>query len=417
VLKTQIVPATAEQLARAGELIRRGALVAFPTETVYGLGACGLCPNAVQKIFDAKGRPADNPLILHVANMSAAQQLTLDWPPAALQAAKAFWPGPLTVILPKSAAVPDIVTAGLPNVAVRVPANPIALALIRAAGCPIAAPSANRSGRPSPTTAAHVYEDLAGRVALILDENLGGQGVSTLGEDLSEQGVSTLDKNVKMGAQNAASLAAHGVAIGKSVPVSYGLESTVVDFSGPVPTILRPGGITHEMLCHLLGHVEISPAVLAQTHGPVASPGMKYTHYAPRARVILLDTDAPALVARVRAAANAVALVSRMDAPLHQLCQQAGVAHLCMDEADLPDTQSAQGNANVTDGSGTQGNANAPGTPTDPVNPPYAKLFQALRQADAQGYQTIFALLPPAVGMGLAARNRLLRAAGFVVNK
>ncbi len=198
-------------IARAAQLLRGGELVAFPTETVYGLGADALASAAVARIFAAKGRPADNPLIVHVADVDAARRLVRSFPPLAERAAAAWWPGPLTLVLPRDRArVPDATTAGQDTVAIRVPAHPVALALLRACGRPLAAPSANRSGRPSPTLAEHVLADLGGRVALILD---GG-------------------------------------------PTLHGLESSVLDLTGPRPLLLRRGAATLEQLRELLGPVD-----------------------------------------------------------------------------------------------------------------------------------------------------------------
>lgn len=226
----------------AGRVIRAGGLVAFPTETVYGLGANGMDGAAVERIFEAKGRPSDNPLILHVARKSDVKDLWRHVPPEASKLMDAFWPGPLTLIFLKSDAVPDEVTAGLDTVAVRMPEHKTALALIRAAGVPIAAPSANLSGRPSPTAAEHVLEDMDGRIDVVLD---GG-------------------------------------------PCRVGVESTVLTLVGR-PTILRPGGVTREMLEQVIGPVEVSPAVLRPLkEGEVAaSPGMKHKHYAPDAEVVV----------------------------------------------------------------------------------------------------------------------------------
>ncbi len=229
---------------QGAKLIQAGELVAFPTETVYGLGANGLNGEAVAKIFAAKGRPADNPLIEHIAKKSDVRQLWSRMPKQAAILMDTFWPGPLTLVAPKSDMVPDEVTAGLDTVAVRLPQNKTARALIAKAGVPIAAPSANRSGRPSPTTAQHVLDDLGGRIPLILD---GG-------------------------------------------PCKYGVESTVLSLVGE-PTILRPGAITREMLAALIGEVRVSESILnPMKAGEVAeSPGMKYQHYAPTAEVIVIQ--------------------------------------------------------------------------------------------------------------------------------
>jgi L-threonylcarbamoyladenylate synthase len=239
-------------ILQAAKVLKQGGLVAFPTETVYGLGANGLDAKAVADIFAAKGRPADNPLILHIASMEAIYQIVKEMSPLATRLARAFWPGPLTLVLPKSAIVPSKTTGGLDTVAVRMPAHPVALALIDAAGVPVAAPSANKSGRPSPTEAAHVVTDLLGRIDVILD---GG-------------------------------------------PTGVGVESTVVDCTGKRPVILRPGGVSKEALEEIVGIVEIDPHVLASREaelGPVRSPGMKYKHYAPKAPAVLVKGDPPQL--------------------------------------------------------------------------------------------------------------------------
>ena len=243
--------------AREGaKIIRSGGLVAFPTETVYGLGADGLDGAAVDRIFEAKGRPNDNPLILHVAEKEAAFRLWVAEPPRARALMDTFWPGPLTLIYYRSDMVPDEVTAGLDTVAVRMPDNQAARALIAASGVPIAAPSANLSGKPSPTTAAHVLQDMEGRIPLILD---GG-------------------------------------------PCRYGVESTVLSLVG-TPTILRPGAVTKEMLAAVLGEVALAPSILAPLGAgeKAASPGMKYKHYAPNAQVFVVVGEAQAAAARLSA--------------------------------------------------------------------------------------------------------------------
>ncbi|MBO8129406.1 MAG: threonylcarbamoyl-AMP synthase [Peptococcaceae bacterium] len=232
---------------RAGFIIRQGGLVAFPTETVYGLGADALNAAAVERIFTAKGRPADNPLIVHVRSIEQVYSLVAALPDRALKLARAFWPGPLTMVLPRSREVPDAVTAGLDTVAVRMPAHRVALALINAAGTPIAAPSANASGRPSPTTAEHVRQDLDGRIEAVIDAG----------------------------------------------PAPVGVESTVLDLTTAVPVILRPGGVTRRRLMELIGNVAVHPE---KTEGPPRSPGMKYRHYAPGAPVILVEGASAALV-------------------------------------------------------------------------------------------------------------------------
>lgn len=237
----------------AGLILRGGGLVAFPTETVYGLGADATNGVAVARIFKAKGRPPDNPIIVHIASRSQLRSLAASIPSEAEILMDAFWPGPLTLILPAGKGVPDVVTAGLPTIAVRMPDHPVALALINAAGVPVAAPSANLSGRPSPTLAEHVLKDLDGRIEAILD---GG-------------------------------------------PAGIGVESTVLDLTSRVPVILRPGGITPEELRVCLKEVEVDPAVMSGLYDGDSprSPGMKYIHYAPRAPLLLV-TGSPAAVAR-----------------------------------------------------------------------------------------------------------------------
>ena len=231
-------------IEKAAQWIQKKELVAFPTETVYGLGANGLDPEASAKIYAAKGRPSDNPLILHISDIKQLVPLVQEIPEAAKKAMRAFWPGPMTIILNKSDLVPLETTGGLSTVAVRMPDHPIALAFIAKSGCPIAAPSANASGRPSPTLAEHVYEDMEGKIPLILD---GGSS-------------------------------------------AVGVESTVITLATARPRVLRPGGITVEQLRALLGEVDVDDAVLHKLAEGVraASPGMKYKHYAPRADITIV---------------------------------------------------------------------------------------------------------------------------------
>lgn len=261
-----------EDLAKAAALLAAGEVVAIPTETVYGLAADALNPDAVRRIFAAKGRPMDNPLIVHIADIAQWDALVTAVTPTAKALADAFWPGPLTIILPHSDAVPDAVTAGLSTVAVRFPAHPVAQALIKQSGCVLAAPSANRSGSPSPTSAAHVRADLDGAIAAIVD---GGAS-------------------------------------------EVGVESTVVAVDGDRVRVLRPGGITPAMLEAVVGSVEVDPAVLKELEvGQVAaSPGMKYKHYAPKAHVTLVTGGTDAFVRYVarHAAAHDVALCFEEDA-------------------------------------------------------------------------------------------------------
>ena len=245
------------KLKAAGEILRRGGLVAFPTETVYGLGGDALNPTSSKRIYAAKGRPSDNPLIVHIYRFEDIYKITGDVPEEARRIADAFWPGPLTMIVWKSDAVPMATTGGMDTVAVRMPNHPVALDLIRKSGCLIAAPSANTSGRPSPTEASHVAEDLSGRIAMILD---GG-------------------------------------------PVGIGIESTIIDLTESKPMVLRPGYITPQMLSEVLGEeVIIDPGIIAadDTRKPKA-PGMKYKHYAPKADMVIVDGSSAAVISRINA--------------------------------------------------------------------------------------------------------------------
>lgn len=240
-----------ESFKRAGDIIRDGGLVAFPTETVYGLGGDALNPESARKIYAAKGRPSDNPLIVHIADWAALDSIAANIPEAARRLADAFWPGPLTMIFRKTEKVPYETTGGLDTVAVRMPSHKVALAFIRAAGGYVAAPSANRSGRPSPTNAGYVEEDLSGQIEMILD---GG-------------------------------------------PVAIGLESTIIDLTEEVPIILRPGYITREMLEEVLLSVEIDEAIMSDDSGQAPkAPGMKYRHYAPKGELTIVDGESEQVI-------------------------------------------------------------------------------------------------------------------------
>lgn len=245
----RILPISAEhpepaRLAEAAAILRGGGLVAFPTETVYGLGANALDRRAVARIYSVKGRPAYNPVIAHVASVEQARALAAAWPPLADRLAEAFWPGPLTLVVRKAAMVPDIVTAGAETIAIRVPAHPVALALIREAGVPLAAPSANRSTEVSPTTAEHVAKGLGGRVDLILDAG----------------------------------------------PTAVGIESTVLDLTGPRPRILRPGPIGRAAIEAVTGPLSDAEDAPARDE-PRKSPGLMNRHYAPQAKILLFQPD------------------------------------------------------------------------------------------------------------------------------
>lgn len=336
-MQTQLKPVSPEALAQAGALIRSGALVAFPTETVYGLGANALDAVAVGHIFEAKGRPGDNPLIVHISALEQLSALIASEPsPMARALMDAYWPGPMTLIFPKSEIIPMAVTAGLDTVAIRFPAHPAARLLIDAAQRPIAAPSANRSGRPSPTTARHVLEDMDGRVPLILD---GG-------------------------------------------PCEVGLESTVIDMTGDVPRILRPGGVTPEMIEAVCGDARVDDAVmrpLKEGERP-RSPGMKYRHYAPRGSLTIVKGEADAVIERICAlydAAGGNPLILALDSHIPAYGER----------------------RTLSLGADAAGMARA--------------LFDALRQADALGADTLFSEAVPADGVGLAVMNRLGRAAAF----
>lgn len=279
---SRIVPVSTDRpdpgvLAEAAALLRDGGLVAFPTETVYGLGASALDRRAVARIFSAKGRPAYNPVIVHVGSAAEARALVTEWPPIADTLAAAFWPGPLTLVLPKASEIPDIVTAGAPTVAIRVPAHPVALALLATGHIPVAAPSANRSTAISPTTAEHVVKGLGDRVDLILDAG----------------------------------------------PTQVGIESTVLDLSGPLPVILRPGPIGSAELEPLIGRLG-HPGAAADGDTPRTSPGLLDRHYAPRAELRLFSPERRAETAeelRHRAATGAVVggLLLGDDLPGHHM--------------------------------------------------------------------------------------------------
>jgi len=246
-----------DRIRIAANAIKKGGLVAFPTETVYGLGADALNPNAVAKIFKAKERPKDNPIIVHIADKKDVYRLARNVSNRAEKLMAEFWPGPLTLIFERSSLVPDITVVGLHTIGIRMPSSKVALALIRESGTPIAAPSANRAGKPSPTTAQHVIDDLAGRIDVVLD------GGST----------------------------------------TVGVESTVIDMTTRVPQILRPGGTSYEKLKRILGKVKLHPVVAAKKRVPVLrvrAPGIKHRHYAPEAEMILVEGRFDKMVRRVK---------------------------------------------------------------------------------------------------------------------
>ena len=331
-------------IGEAAELIRRGELVAFPTETVYGLGADGLNGTAVEKIFAAKGRPGDNPLILHIAETEQILSLTTGLSENARALMDTFWPGPLTIVVPRSEIIPDAVTAGLETVAVRMPSHPVAAALIRAAGCPIAAPSANVSGKPSPTNAQDVAEDMTGKIAGILD---GGN-------------------------------------------CGIGVESTVVDTTSPVPTILRPGGITREMLEERLGVVEVDPALNGDPALRPKAPGMKYRHYAPKAPVYLYE--GPRAADRLTEAA------------MRAQKQGMHIGVLCDDRVKARLEGSLRRGHTLEILSWGEG------------KPDLAEhLYELLRDFDRLAPEMIIGMGVDEKGLGLAVMNRLRKAAGYQI--
>jgi len=325
-------------MREAARVICAGGLVAFPTETVYGLGADALNPDAVAKIYAAKGRPSDNPLIAHVLDVDGAAALASYIPDMARTLMDAFWPGPLTLILPKNDSVPDITSGGLSTVAVRCPSHPVARALIQASGTPIAAPSANASGRPSPTRASHVQFDMDGRIELILD---GGAA-------------------------------------------SYGLESTIVDVSGDVPKILRPGSITKDMLKNALGRAVIggSDASLADGEAPMA-PGMKYKHYAPAARVVIVSGTLDNVVSGI-----------------NRLVTEAGTEKVGILATEQTKALYPRGQVFV------MGDRDKPETIA-------ANLFKMLRKCDFTGMELVYAEPFGETEIGQAVMNRLQKAAGY----
>ena len=319
-----------QDIKEAGKILRRGGLVAIPTETVYGLAGNALDPTVSAQIYKVKGRPSDNPLIVHIADIKELPALVEEIPEAAKKLADAFWPGPLTIIMKKSPLVPMQTTGGLDTVAVRMPSDPTARAIINAAGVPLAAPSANLSGLPSPTSFPHVCDDLMGRVDGIVN---GGD-------------------------------------------CEVGVESTVITVVTEVPRVLRPGGISVEQLRRVLGRVDVDRAVLEKPaeNARVASPGMKYKHYAPKAQVILVNGDSAAYAAFVNS--------------------QPGCYALCYEEDRVTVPKVPYGKA------------------TDDLSQA-RELFDALRRLDELGAKKVYARMPRKTGVGMAVYNRLIRAAAF----
>ncbi|MDP4153493.1 MAG: L-threonylcarbamoyladenylate synthase [Bacillota bacterium] len=340
-LKITDVKKEYDYIKQAAQTLASGGVVAIPTETVYGLAASALCEDAVRQIFVAKGRPQDNPLIVHLADASEVDKVCMDVPKSAYKLFEAYSPGPLTVVLKKRELIPNVVSAGLDTIGIRIPSHPVARGIIKVSGVPIAAPSANISGKPSPTTAQHVLSEMDGRIDMIVD---GG----------------TCD---------------------------VGVESTVVSLAGDVPVLLRPGGITLTQLEAVLGHVELSKAVLSKFSDSekVAAPGMKYRHYAPKAKVLVIrgyDND----------------VIPFIQSKLHEAKKQGRNASvMCFDgeENYFSDTVCV-----------SYGKRDEPSTLAH-------NLFDVLRGFDDTDTEVIYARCPEKTGIGLAVYNRLIKAAGF----
>lgn len=333
-METQLL--SEKDTAKAAQIIKNGGLVAMPTETVYGLGADALNGAAVANIFKAKGRPMDNPLIVHIASLDQICNLVTHFPPKAQALANAFWPGPLTIILPRTNIIPPEVSAGLDTVAIRYPVHPVAQALILASGTPIAAPSANTSGKPSPTKAEHVMKDLNGKIDAVLD---GGE-------------------------------------------CEVGLESTVITLATDTPRLLRPGGITLSEMEAVIGKIDVDQAVLNKLadNQKASSPGMKYKHYAPKAKIIMLKGSDKGYAAYVNS----------------HIGENTGA--LCFDE-DIKLLNCPYISLGGENDFSTQAH----------------RLFDALRETDKRGYTIVYAHSPSTQGVGMAVYNRLIRSAGFEV--
>ena len=331
-MKTKILSTSEHDIALAGKILSEGGLVAFPTETVYGLGANALNDEAVRNIYKAKGRPSDNPLIVHVSKKEDIAALVKFITKKAQMLIDAFFPSPLTIILPKSDLIGSTVSGGLDTVAVRMPENEIARRIIEASGCPIAAPSANTSGLPSPTKAEYVIEDMSGKIDAIVD----GGGCK------------------------------------------FGVESTVITLVPDIPVILRPGAVTKEMIESVIGEVEVASAVLEgmDENEEAASPGMKYKHYAPNARVVIVDADKDTYEQFVNNQRDAYALCFNGD------------------DVNIPKLTYGRENDDLEQA---------------------RELFDALRQLDKMGAKKVYARIPNKNGVGMAVYNRLIRAAAFNV--
>ncbi len=327
------------KISKAADIIKNGGLVAFPTETVYGLGANALDTEAIKKIFKAKGRPGDNPLIVHICNINQINILVKEVSDKAKQLMKKYWPGPLTIIFDKSEKVPDSITGGLSTVAVRMPNHKIALELIKQSDLPIAAPSANTSGKPSPTDFFHVKEDLSGKIDLII--NGGRTGI--------------------------------------------GVESTVLDVSGNVPTILRPGGITKENLLSIFSEVRFDPAIVEKDKNLVPkSPGQKYKHYSPKAEVKIVKGNREDIVDRI-----------------NELCNKYMKENVKIGIMATEQTKDKYGDKTII----VVGDRNVPQTIA-------TNLFKTLRDFDKLGVRVIIAEGIEEKGIGRAIMNRMYKASG-----
>ena len=332
---TEVLKASEESIKKAADIIKSGGVVGVPTETVYGLGANALDSDAVGRIFEAKGRPKDNPMIVHVSCMEEIEPLVEEFPESAKLLAEKFWPGPLTIIMKKTNLVPSVTSGNLDTVAIRMPSHEVMREIIKKSGCPIAAPSANLSGSPSPTNAKYVFDDMDGKIPLIID---GGES-------------------------------------------NVGLESTVITLAGEKPRLLRPGGVTPEELKEVLGELEIDKAVKAklEENQKASSPGMKYKHYAPKIKVVIIKADKEKYIEYISS-------------------QNKNVAALCFE-----DETEKMSVPYVTYGKSFDSSSQA------------KRLFDALRELDKTGAEIAYAHCPSEEGVGLAVYNRLLRSAGFEV--
>ena len=330
------------KLAQAGEIIKNGGLVAFPTETVYGLGGDALNPTSSQKIYEAKGRPSDNPLIVHIADMEHLEKIVQNVPESAKKLANIFWPGPLTMIMHKSDIVPMQTTGGLDTVAVRMPAHPLALTFIQNAGGYVAAPSANLSGKPSPTKAQYVIQDMDGRIDMILDADAGTDG-------------------------------------------AIGIESTIVDMTGEVPMILRPGYITQKMITKVIGKTDTDVTILDNnSKQPPKAPGMKYRHYAPKGELVIVEGEPEQVIRYIN--------------------QQAALHAEKGEKTGIIGTSESIGQykADSIKDAGKR----------DDMLSAAQKLYTFLREFDDENIAYIYSESFSSEGVGQAVMNRLLKAAG-----